>query len=58
VQVDFSAKWNFAEVWQLSFTAVNLTNEPYYNYFGSTPYNAQYEEYGATYSLGLRWTPF
>jgi TonB-dependent receptor len=56
--VDFSARWNFIEDWQLSFTANNLTDEPYYAYFGSRSYNAQYEEYGATYTLGLRWTPF
>jgi TonB-dependent receptor len=57
-QVDFSAKWNASDAWQLYFTANNLTDEPYYNYFAFRPYNAQYEEYGATYTLGLRWTPF
>ena len=56
--VDFSAKWNASDAWQLYFTANNLTDEPYYAYFGSRSYNAQYEEYGATYTLGLRWTPF
>ena len=58
LQVDFSAKWNVTEQVQLSFAAVNLTDEPYYNYFGSRAFNAQYEEYGRTYSLGLRFTPF
>jgi TonB-dependent receptor len=58
LQVDFSARWNITPAWQLAFTANNLTDEPYYNYFGSRPYNAQYEKYGTTYSLGLRWTPF
>lgn len=58
LQVDFSARWNFNPTWQLAFTANNLTDEPFYNYFGSRPYNAQYEEYGTTYSLALRWTPF
>jgi TonB-dependent receptor len=57
-QVDFTARWFFVENWQLSFTANNLTDEPYYNYFAYRPYNAQYEEYGATYTLGLRWSPF
>ena len=57
-QIDLSANWNVTDAWQLSFTANNLTDEPYYNYFGSRPYNSQYEEYGATYTLGLRWSPF
>ena len=35
----------------------NLMDEPYYNYFGSRVYNAQYEEHGRTFSLGLRYTP-
>lgn len=58
LQVDLSAKWNVSEQWQLSFSAINLTDEPFYTYFGSRAFNAQYEEYGLTYSLGLRFTPF
>ena len=58
VQVDFSAKWNITQQWQLAFTATNLTDEPFYTYFGSKQYNAQFEEYGRTYSLGIKYTPF
>ena len=58
LQLDISAKWNITEQLQLSFAAVNLTDEPYYTYFNSRQFNAQYEEYGRTYSLGLRYTPF
>jgi TonB-dependent receptor len=58
LQFDLSAKWNITDALQLSFAAINLTDEPYYNYFGSRQYNAQYEEYGRTFSLGLRYTPF
>ena len=57
-QLDFSAKWNITEELQLSFNAINLTDEPFYTYFDSRRYNAQYEEYGRTLSLGLRYTPF
>ncbi len=57
-QVDFSAKWAITEQWQLAFAASNLTDEPYYTYFGSKAYNAQYEDYGRTYSLGVKYTPF
>ena len=57
-QVDFSAKWNITDQWQLAFAATNLTDEPYYTYFGSRAYNSQYEEYGRTFSLGVKYTPF
>ena len=56
-QVDLSAKWNITDALQLSFAAINLTDEPFYAYFGSSQFNAQYEEYGRTLSLGLRFTP-
>lgn len=56
-QVDLSARWNMTPDLQLSFSAVNVTDEPRYAYFGSPLYNAQYEEYGRTYTLGLRYTP-
>ena len=56
-QVDFSAKWNVTPALQLNFAAINLTDEPFYAYFGQRQFNAQYEEYGRTYSLGLRWAP-
>ena len=38
--------------------AQNLTDESYYVYTGNRRYNAQYEEYGPTYSLGLTFTHF
>ncbi len=57
-QVDLSAKWNITDQLQLAFTANNLTDEPFYAYFGSRSYNAQYEEYGRTYALGIKYTPF
>ena len=56
-QVDLSAKWNITDALQLSFAAINLTDEPFYAYFGSRQFNAQYEEYGRTLSIGLRFTP-
>lgn len=57
-QLDLSARWNVTPELQLSLSAVNLTDEPYFNYFGSGLYNAQYEEYGRTFSIGLRYTPY
>ena len=58
LQLDLSATWNVTEELQLAFSAVNLTDEPYYAYFGSRAYNAQYEEYGRTISVGLRYRPY
>jgi outer membrane receptor protein involved in Fe transport len=57
-QVDLSAKWNITNQWQLAFAATNLTDEPFYSYFGNRSYNSQFEEYGRTYSLGIKYTPF
>ena len=57
VQWDLSGRWNITPGLQLSAALINITDEPYYAYFGSRAYNAQYEEYGRTFSLGLRYTP-
>ncbi|WP_285960187.1 TonB-dependent receptor [Pseudomonas tohonis] len=56
--VDFSARYFLTKELQLSFEAQNLTDEHYYVYTGRRSYNAQYEEYGPTYTLGLTFTHF
>ncbi|PZP02968.1 MAG: TonB-dependent receptor [Pseudomonas protegens] len=56
--VDFSAKYSLTKNLQLSFEAQNLTDQPYFVYTGNRSYNAQYEEYGPTYKLGLTFTHF
>ncbi|WP_207815918.1 TonB-dependent receptor [Pseudomonas sp. 50_B] len=56
--VDFSAKYSLSKNLQLSFEAQNLTAQPYFVYTGNRSYNAQYEEYGPTYKLGLTFTHF
>jgi len=56
--VDFSARYFLTKELQLSFEAQNLTDEHYYVYTGRHSYNAQYEEYGPTYTLGLTFTHF
>jgi TonB-dependent receptor len=55
-QFDFSFKLQFDKAVQLSFEAINITNQAYYVYQGSRPYNVQYERYGRTYRLGLAFT--
>ncbi len=56
--VDFTARYFLTEELQLSFEAQNLTDESYYVSTGSSSYNAQYEEYGPSYKLGLTFTHF
>ena len=58
VFVDFSAGYFLTKGLQLRFEAQNITDESYYVYTGSRSYNAQYEEYGPTYKLGLTYTNF
>ncbi|MDH1056114.1 TonB-dependent receptor [Aquipseudomonas alcaligenes] len=58
VFVDFSAGYFLTKELQLKFEAQNLTDESYYVYTGRNAYNAQYEEYGPTYKLGLTFTHF
>lgn len=56
--VDFSASYFLMDNLQVFFEAQNLTDESYYVYTGRKRYNAQYEEYGPTYKLGLTLTHF
>lgn len=56
--VDFTARYFLTDELQLSFEAQNLTDESYYVSTGGSSYNAQYEEYGPSYKLGLTFTHF
>lgn len=53
-QLDFSLSWKLDKRWQLTFDASNLNNEKYYVYQGDKARNAQYEQYGRTYRIGLK----
>ncbi|HEY0586019.1 MAG TPA: TonB-dependent receptor [Pseudoduganella sp.] len=57
-QVDFSLSWQLTRDVQLSFDVANLNNEKYYVYQGVKAHNAQYEQYGRTYKLGLKASVF
>lgn len=56
MQVDFSAKYSFANGLKLHFNGVNLTDEPMYLH--NSGYSGQYEEYGPTYVLGVSYSTF
>ncbi|PCJ32083.1 MAG: TonB-dependent receptor [Gammaproteobacteria bacterium] len=58
VYVDFSASYFVMKNVQIKFEAKNLTDEHYYVYTGNSQYNAQYEEYGPSFKLGLTLTNF
>ncbi|WP_282145661.1 TonB-dependent receptor [Alteromonas stellipolaris] len=54
-QLDFTAKYFINDDMQVYFNAININNEPFYNYFDSRTNNAQFEEYGRTFELGFTW---
>ena len=58
VQLDFTARYDVTDNWQLLFDAVNLTDEPFYAYHGGSRFNGQYEEYGPSLRLGLTYRNF
>ncbi|MCK5887680.1 MAG: TonB-dependent receptor, partial [Alcanivorax sp.] len=53
VQLDLTGHYFLTDELQLTFEAINITDEPFYAYTGKERFNAQYEEYGPTYKLGL-----
>lgn len=53
-QVDFSLRYQIDKRWQVSFEALNLGNAAYYVYQADKARNAQYEQYGRSYKLGLK----
>lgn len=53
-QVDFSFAWRLSRQWAVGFEVANLTNEKYFVYQGSKPFNAQYEQYGRSYKITLK----
>lgn len=53
-QLDLSMSFKIDKRWQLTFDASNLNNEKYYVYMGDKSRNAQHEQYGRTYKIGLK----
>jgi len=54
-QLDLGMKYYVNDRWRFTLDANNLTNEPFYAYFGDRRYNAQYETYGRTVAVGIRY---
>lgn len=57
-RLDFSLKYAVNKQLELSVEAANLTNQAYYVYQASPDRNAQYERYGRSVKLGLKWSLF
>ena len=55
-QFDLSARVALAKGLQLSFEAMNLNDAKYYVYAGNSGRNAQWETYGRSYRLSLKYT--
>ncbi len=55
IQVDLTAKYRVSERLQINAAAINLNDRPEYYYFGDATRLSQYDEYGTTLSLGMRY---
>lgn len=58
LSVDLLARYYLTENFQVFFQGVNLNDESYYAYQGEKKLNAQYEEYGTNYRLGISISSF
>lgn len=56
LQVDLTARYEWNDHLMLTAEAINLNDEPEYYYFGNRRRLSQYDEYGTTYGVGLRYS--
>ena len=56
VQVDLTGKYAINDNLTLTAAAINLNDRPEFYYFGNKRRLSQYDEFGATYELGLTYT--
>ncbi len=55
MQMDLTARYEVNENLMITAEAINLNDEPEYYYFGNTNRLSQYDEFGATYGVGVRY---
>ncbi|QSX34243.1 TonB-dependent receptor [Shewanella avicenniae] len=58
MQIDFIAKGFVSKDIMVYFKALNINDEPYYTYTGNERRNAQFEDYGPTYQIGINISGF
>jgi TonB-dependent receptor len=54
MQMDLTVKYQFSEQLLITGSALNLNDRPEFYYFGNSNRLSQYDEYGTTYGLGMR----
>ncbi len=57
-QIDLTVKYDVSENFQVFFNAINLNEAPNYRYYGRTSHNAQYDEIGRSFVLGVSYRNF
>ncbi len=57
-QIDFTAKYDINENFQVFFNAININEESNYRYFGERRFNGQYDEIGRSFALGVTYRNF
>ncbi|NCW00145.1 MAG: TonB-dependent receptor, partial [Proteobacteria bacterium] len=54
-QIDFNMKYKINDQMSVKFDISNITDEPEFYYWGTPNRLSQYDEYGRTYSIGIRY---
>lgn len=54
LQLDFTGGVQVTDYARLYVNVINLTDEPFYAYFGSDRFASQYEQYGITAEMGIK----
>jgi len=54
LQIDFTGGYQITDATRLYVNVVNITDEPFYAYFGSDRQASQFEQYGITAELGIK----
>ena len=55
-QIDLTARYELSENILLTAEVLNLNDRPEYYYFGNPGRLSQYDEYGTTFGMGMRYT--
>ena len=55
-QIDLTALYDVTDALTITVEAINLNDEPEYYYFGNASRLSQYDEYGTTFGIGVRYT--
>lgn len=56
LQWDLTARYFVTDDIQVFANVINITDEPFYAFFGDSRFNSQFEEYGRTYGVGIRYS--